>query len=231
MSTGTNAPQKVKRFSKPIRIAHWLNALAFFALYLTALPLYSDFFSWLYPVLGGPEMARLLHRIFAVLFISTPILVLIFDREGIKHWLKSTFQWSKADVTFFMQFPKEFFLGKSNVPKQGFFNSGEKLNSLLIILTSAMLIVSGIIMWFPQFFSAGVIQWAYPIHNIAFGLSIAVIVGHIFLSIGHPNSKASMEGMTKGTVDVEYAKDHHEAWYDELVEKGEIKEKKKDKGA
>ena len=231
MSTGTNAPQKVKRFSKTSRIGHWVFALTFFMLYFSALPLYSDFFSWMYPLMGGPEMARLLHRIFAVIFIATPVLMFIFDRKSMMFWIKSTLTWKKKDVKFFMQFPKEFFLGKGDVPKQGFYNSGEKLNSLLVILTALFLILSGVVMWFPQFFSAGVIQWSYPIHNIAFGLSVAVIIGHIFLSIGHPNSKASLEGMTKGTVDVDYAKDHHEAWYDELVEKGEIKEKKKDKGA
>lgn len=231
MSTETNTPQKVKRFSKTSRVGHWVFALTFFMLYFTALPLYSDFFSWMYPLMGGPEMARLLHRIFAVVFIATPILMLIFDPKSIMFWLKSTFTWKKDDIKFFMQFPKEFFLGKGKVPKQGFYNSGEKLNSLLVILTAVLLILSGIVMWLPQYFSTAVVLWAFPIHNIAFGISIAVIVGHIFLSIAHPNSKASLEGMTKGTVDADYAKAHHEAWYDELVEKGKVKEKKRDKGA
>ncbi|AOM82091.1 formate dehydrogenase subunit gamma [Salisediminibacterium beveridgei] len=231
MSTEINTTQKVKRFSKTSRVGHWVFALTFFMLYFTALPLYSDFFGWMYPLMGGPEMARLLHRIFAVVFIAVPVLMLIFDPKSMLFWLKSTFTWKKDDLKFLGQFPKEFFLGKGGGPKQGFYNSGEKLNSLLVILTAVFLILSGIVMWFPQFFSSGVIQWAFPIHNIAFGLSVAVIVGHIFLSIGHPNSKASLEGMTKGTVDVEYAKAHHEVWYDELVEKGKIKKDNQDKGA
>lgn len=226
MKQTKNNTRTVKRFSKWVIYAHWMNAFAFFALYLTALPLYSDFFNWLYPLLGGPEMARLLHRFFAVMFILPPVLVLIFDRASLFHWVKSSFTWKKEDLKFFIAFPKEFFGGKANISKQGFFNAGEKLNSVLTIVCAGLLVLSGIVMWFPQYFTSGIILWAYPVHNIAFGLSVAVVAGHIFLSLGHPNSKASMRGMIKGDVNITYAKDHHGQWYDELVEKGEIKEDK-----
>ncbi|UCZ52391.1 cytochrome b/b6 domain-containing protein [Bacillus shivajii] len=227
MKQQTNEPT-VKRFSKWVIFAHWTNAVAFFALYITALPLYTDFFHWLYPLLGGPENARLLHRIFAVIFILPPLLVLLFDPKSLFHWVKQTLTWRKNDFKFFLAFPKEFFGGKAKIPKQGFFNAGEKLNSLLTIICAILLIGSGVVMWAPGAFSTTVVQWAYPIHNIAFGLAMAVVVGHIFLSIGHPNSKPSMKGMTKGDVSVKYAKEHHGEWYDELVKEGKIK---KDKGA
>lgn len=227
--------QTVKRFSKWVIVAHWMNALAFFALYITALPLYTDFFNWMYGVFGGPENLRLLHRIFAVMFVLPPLLVLIFDPKSLFHWIKQTLTWRKEDILFFTKFPKEFFGGHvKDMPKQDFFNAGEKLNSFLTIVCAAMLIGSGVVMWMPEWFSTGLIQWAYLFHNIGFALSAAVVVGHIFLSIGHPNSKVSMQGMTKGDVPVKYAKEHHGKWYDELVAKGEVKEekpKKKGKGA
>lgn len=231
----SNKQQTVKRFSKWVIIAHWTNALAFFALYITALPLYTDFFNWMYSIFGGPENLRLLHRIFAVMFVLPPILVLIFDPKSLFHWIKQTLTWTKNDIMFFVKFPKEFFGGHvKDMPKQDFFNAGEKLNSVLTIACAFLLIASGVVMWMPEWFSTGVIQWAYVLHNVGFGLSAAVVVGHIFLSIGHPNSKVSMQGMTKGDVPVSYAKEHHGKWYDELVAKGEIKEEKpmkKGKGA
>lgn len=227
--------QTVKRFSKWVIIAHWTNALAFFALYITALPLYTDFFSWMYPIFGGPENLRLLHRIFAVIFVLPPLVMLIVDPKSLFHWLKQTLTWRKEDFQFFAKFPKEFFGGHvKDMPKQDFFNAGEKLNSLLTITCAILLIGSGIVMWMPELFPLAVIQWAYPLHNIAFGLSVAVVVGHIYLSLGHPGSKASMQGMIKGDVPVKYAKEHHGKWYDELVAKGEVKEEKpvkKGKGA
>lgn len=225
--------QTVKRFSKPVIIAHWLNALAFFALYITGLPLYTDFFNWMFGVFGGPENLRLLHRIFAVMFIIPVFFVLVTDPKSFFHWIKTILTWRKNDVQFFAKFPKEFFGGHvDDMPKQDFYNAGEKVNSILQILCAVMLIGSGFIMWFPHFFSPGLVQWSYPIHNIGFGLAAAVLVGHIYLSVGHPGAKGGMRGITKGDVTVDFAKSHYENWYDELVAKGEIKEDpKKGKGA
>lgn len=222
----------VKRFSKWVIFAHWTNAIAFLALYVTGLPLYTDFFSWMFNIIS-PENLRLLHRTFAVIFIATPILVLIFDPKSLLYLIKQMFSWKKRDIQFLLAFPKEFFGGHAKVPKQGFYNGGEKLNSLLQMICFAMLAGSGIVLWFPDAFSQGVVQWAYPIHNIGFGLAAAVVVGHIYLSVGHPGSKGAMRGMTKGDVSCDFAKEHYGEWYEECVAKGEIKEepKKKEKGA
>lgn len=213
----------VKRFNKGFILSHWLNAAAFFVLYVSGLPMYTEFFDWLYVVFGGPENARLVHRIAAVCFMIPLPLLIIFDFQGFKLWAKSLFSWKKHDFLFFKGFLPEFFGKKVKTPKQDFFNAGEKLNSWLMIVTTIMLISSGIVMWFPQYFSYNIIMWAYPIHNIGLGLAAAVVVGHIYMAI--VLNKASLRGIFKGDVDIEYAKDHHGRWYDELEK--EEKNKKK----
>ena len=51
-------------------------------------------------------------------------------------------------------------------------------------------------------------------------VAFAAFIGHLYLSaIDNPDS---LRGMTKGSVHVRYAKGHHEAWYDELIAKGEF---------
>ena len=71
----------VKRFSKPFIIAHWLNVAAFFTLYISALPMYTEFFDWIYFVFGGPENCRLIHRIAAVAFALPAIFLIIADTK------------------------------------------------------------------------------------------------------------------------------------------------------
>lgn len=210
----------VKRFNKGFIISHWLNALAFIVLYISALPMYTEFFNWLFPIFGGPAGARLVHRIAAVAFMLPLPILIFFDRDGLKNWAKNIFSWKKHDIKFFPQFAKEFFGLKANTPKQDFFNAGEKLNSWLMITTTILIIGSGLVMWFPQFFSQTIIWWAYPIHNIGVGLAAAVAVGHIYMSL--VTARPSMRGITKGDVTVEYAKDHHGRWYDELVREQKI---------
>lgn len=219
----------VKRFSKTAIFVHWLNAIAFFGLYLTGLPLYTEYFHWLYLVLGSAENTMILHRVFAVVFITPLVITFIFDRQSLFHWLKQIFTWKKHDFQFFLPFAKEFFGLHSEVPKQDFYNAGEKLNSLLQLLMGVILVFSGSIIWFDQYFAPIIVQWAFVFHNIGFALAIAVVVGHVYLSVGHPNSRVSMKGITKGDVPIEYAKDHHGRWYDELIEEEQEKNRKKQK--
>lgn len=208
----------IQRFSRQIIISHWWNATAFFILYLSGLPLYTEWFDFLYVFFGGPENARLVHRVFAVVICLPIVFMLLFDRKGFFHWIKSIFTWSKRDIQFLLAFPKEFFGRNPKYPPQDFYNGGEKLNSLLQILCIGMLVISGFIMWLPDFFPQFLVRWAFPMHNIGFGLAAAVVVGHIYLSIGHPNSRVSMQGMTKGYVPEWYAEEHHGKWYEELKE-------------
>lgn len=227
---------QVKRFSKAFVWAHAINAISFFALYITALPMYTEFFNWLYPVLGGPEMARLLHRIFAVTFILPTFIWVIFDAKGFKLWIKELVTWKKRDLEFFKETGKELFGFKFKHVRQSFFNAGEKINSWIQIVTALLIIGSGFPMWFPQYFPKAVVQWGYFFHNVGFGLAIAVVVGHIYLSVVNKNSKPGYTGVITGKVPAWWAKSHYPDWYDEEVKKGNFPDlddpkHKKHKGA
>lgn len=208
---------KVKRFTIHFRIFHWAYAISYFVLYLSGLAMYTEFFDWLYVLFGGPATARIIHRVAAVIFILCPIYMTIFDRKSMVHWLKNVFKWGKRDLIYLKNFPFDMFGFKVKNPPQDFISGGEKLNSFMQIVTFFMFVGSGIVMWVPRYFPQWVIDWSYPMHNIAVGLSLMVVVGHIYLSSYNPSSKASLEGMVTGEVSEDYAKHHHGIWYDEIV--------------
>ncbi len=226
---------QVRRFSKAFVWAHAINAIAFFGLYITALPMYTEFFNWMYPLMGGPEGARLAHRVLAVMFILPTFIWLIFDHKGFFLWMKELVTWKKRDIAFFANFVKELFGFKFDHVKQSFFNAGEKINSLIQIFCAILLIGSGFPMWFPDLFPKAVVQWAYFGHNVGFGLGFAVIIGHIYLSVIHKHSRPGYTGVVTGKVPAWWAKGHYGDWYDEEVKKGNFpdldKDKKKKKGA
>lgn len=227
---------KVKRFSKAFVWAHAINAISFCVLYVSALPMYTEWFDWLYPVFGGPEGARLVHRIFAVVFILPTFIWMIFDFKGFKLWMKELVTWKKRDIQFFTEFVKELFGFNFKHIRQSFFNAGEKINSIIQIFTALLILGSGFPMWFPEFFPRAVVQWAYFLHNVGFALAIAVVVGHIYLAAIHKGSRPGISGVINGEVPAEWAKSHYADWYDEEVKKGnfpdlEDPKKKKNKGA
>lgn len=216
-----NHSPKVKRFSNAVIFVHWLNAVCFFMLYLSGLPMYTEWFDFLYVFFGGPENARMVHRVFAIGICLPVIIILIVDAKSFIYWIKTITRWSNRDVKFLLAFPKEFFGKNPKYPPQDFYNGGEKTNSILIILCTIMLVASGFVMWFPEVFPKALVRWAFPIHNIGFGLAAAVVIGHIFLALIHPNSRVSIKGMTTGYIPEWYAKAHHGQWYKEEMEKQE----------
>lgn len=214
----SNDGKTISRFTKVIRIAHWTNALSVIMLYITALPLYTDSFDWVGSLFGGANNAIFVHKIFAVIFILPTLFVLMVDPKSFLHWTKQIFSWKSHDFKFLKEFPKEFFGKKADMPKQDFFNAGQKINSLLTILVAVLMVVTGAVIWlFAPYLPKAFVLWMFPLHSLGAGLMIAVAIGHIYLSVGHPSSRPSIKGMTEGAVDVEYAKEHHGRWYDEVA--------------
>ena len=195
----------VHRHEKGFIVCHWLNALAFIMLYLTALPLYSEYFHFFYTILS-PYTFQILHRTFAVLFIVTPILSLFLAPKSMKHWAKQIVDVGLNDIKFFIYFPLEALgLHPKGMPKQGFYNAGEKLNSALQIFAWVLLVVSGLALWFGgASLAKETMYWMVPIHSAAAGLAFVGFIGHFYLAVfANPDS---MRGMKAGNIHIRYAK-------------------------
>ena len=200
------------RFTKTARFVHWLYVGCFAVLLMTGLLIFADFFDFLAPLFGGFAGAQLIHRIVAVIFILPAFLFMIFDSRSFFGWLKEVFTWKKEDLGFFVPFVKELLTGKvSAPPPQGFINAGEKINSMATILFTTLIILSGFIIWFPEFFPIALVQWGYAIHAMAVILATIVALVHAYLGTGLWPS--AIKGMMTGYVDEHYARSHHEAWH------------------
>jgi formate dehydrogenase subunit gamma len=209
--------KRVERFNKTERIAHWANAIFFGLLFLSGMVL---FFGTIATAIGhgGVAFTKLVHRIAAVPFILiVPVMMIFGTPKTTKIWLKEIFTWSKDDIVWITGFAKEFFGGHVKLPTQGRLNAGEKINSLLGIVGCGLLVFSGLIMWFNTYFSSSFILTAYAIHDMAAAVVGAAIIGHSYLGLFHPGSKEALSGMLDGTVSAEFAKSHHEKWYNDVV--------------
>ena len=114
----------VPRHKKMFMLCHWLNAISFLMLFLTALPLYADTFLFIYNIFGAKTL-QYLHRFFAVIFIVTPIIGLLSAREGYGTLFKQAFSFGSDDLIFLLKFPPTLFGMHPNMPKQSFYNGGE----------------------------------------------------------------------------------------------------------
>jgi formate dehydrogenase subunit gamma len=94
------------------------------------------------------------------------------------------------------------------------FNAGQKLNYWIVVLGGAAMAVSGYVLIFP-FYGTTVeaMQNAEIVHGVVAMLFIATMLGHIY--IGTIGMEGAFEAMGRGTVDLNWAREHHNLWLEE----------------
>lgn len=215
----TQAPEsnvKILRFNVLERLVHWTTATAFIILAITGL---NFIFGkrLLMPLIGAEafstwsQWAKYTHDFVSWAFMLGILIMLVIwawdnlpDRYD-AHWLK-------VGGGFF---------DKSNRthPPAGRFNTGQKLIFWSVIIGGAALSVSGIYLLFPfDFADVNGMQWAQYVHAAVGLLMIAVIIAHIY--IGTLGMEGAYEAMGSGTVDLNWAKEHHSAWVEKKAGAG-----------
>ncbi len=201
----------IERFSPMDRYAHWFVAIVWVALAITGLilslgkavllPLVGyTLFSWL------ATLAKTIHNFTGpLLIIGVPWLFFRFIRDnGIG---ADDFRWFVNIIGYFTghEYPSDRF------------NAGEKLVFWLVLtLGSTALIVTGIILLFPNFDQTrSTMQIANVLHAIAAYLSIALACVHTYL--GTLGLRGAYRAMRDGYVSESWAEHHHLRWYERIV--------------
>jgi formate dehydrogenase subunit gamma len=97
----------------------------------------------------------------------------------------------------------------------------------MVILVGIVISATGILMLFPTLVDD--IRWlqlSTILHAIGAVLLIAVALGHIY--VGTIGMEGSIDSMLKGEVDENWAKEHHDLWYEEVTGKSATEEPAKE---
>jgi formate dehydrogenase subunit gamma len=199
---------KIPRFSGFERFSHWLTAVSFIVLGLTGLNI--TFGKIVLLPLIGPDSfsdlsqaAKYTHNFISFSFVVGLVLIVAF-------WIKDNIprrvdiEWLKEGGGFI----------KSKHPPAGRFNAGEKLVFWFALAGGAAVIASGYLLMYPFYVTdiAGM-QIAQVVHAVVAVLFVALILAHIY--IGTIGMEGAFEAMGEGTVDLNWAKEHHRLWLDE----------------
>jgi formate dehydrogenase subunit gamma len=204
--------QKVVRFKAFERFAHWLTAVSFVVLGLTGLNITFGKIMLL-PVIGPDafssvaQAAKYVHNFTSFAFVAGLILIIvIFFRDNLFH--RVDIDWVKQGGGFI----------KSKHAPAGRFNLGEKLVYWLSLAAGIAVSLSGFLLLFP-FYGTGIaeMQLAQVAHAVVAVLFIALILGHIY--IGTLGMEGAFEAMGTGEVDLNWAKEHHDLWLAQQLEK------------
>jgi formate dehydrogenase subunit gamma len=204
---------RILRFTSFERFAHWLNATAFVILALTGLNITFGKFV-LMPVIGPDnfgvvsQLAKYVHNFTSFAFVIGMVLIIaMWIRDNVPR--RVDIEWLKEGGGFL----------KQKHPPAGRFNAGEKLVFWLALAGGIGVIVSGYLLMFP-FYVTDIfgMQIAQGIHAIIALLFVALILAHIY--IGTIGMEGAFEAMGQGTVDLNWAKEHHSLWLEQTARAG-----------
>jgi formate dehydrogenase subunit gamma len=197
---------KIVRFNAFERFVHWLTATCFIILALTGLNI--TFGKQLLLPLIGPSAfsSWSLAAKYAHNFISFPFTVgvvtifLMWIAWNIPN--RSDIEWLKSGGGI---------VGRQHPPAYRF-NAGQKAIYWIVVLGGAAVAASGYLLMFP-FYGTTIaeMQLAQMVHAVVAVLFIAVMLAHVY--IGTIGMEGAFEAMGSGTVDANWAKEHHSLWF------------------
>src|SRR5665213_2320430 len=124
----------VLRFDRVQRGAHWANALLFFLLMFTAIPLY---FGSFFGVVMPRHLIEMIH-LWTGLALPLPIIISLIGPWGnaMRHDLRRINYWTRDEIRWMQS------LGKTKLEADKF-NPGQKLNAIFIGASILVTLVTG----------------------------------------------------------------------------------------
>ena len=187
------------------RVIHWVVAVFFFGALFTGMPIWSPVFGWMAHFFGGLSVCRWLHAWLGVAFAGAVLLMtVLWAKEMV--FDKTDRKFSMGEYLRFSQTPD---------PNVGKYNAGQKFFFWMVIVTGIVILLSGIVLWWPALFGQGLRSAAIILHDLCFIGFFAAIVGHIYL--GTAAEPGTFQSMTRGTVTRPWARLHHPKWYRDVT--------------
>jgi len=190
------------------RVMHWSVAITFFLSLFTGLPIWVPIFHWMATFFGGLSTCRVLHPWFGVAFAVASLWMFV-------HWFREMALTGRDREFLTPGGMIRYFRYQGEDPEVGKYNGGQKLLFWAAAAGAVGLLLSGIVIWFPERFPQGVRELSYVVHDLAFILFFAMIIGHIYL--GTAAEPGTFRAIVRGTVTREWARLHHPKWYRQVT--------------
>lgn len=206
---GGPSGRKIARFSLSQRTAHWFMAGVFIFLSLTGLVLLLGR-SLVMPVIGKQAHSILVsasmqgHNLFGPVFAVA--LVWLYYQFVPGNFLQ------RVDLKWLAR-GGGLFGGHASADR---YNFGEKVWFWLVAVAGLAMTVSGLILEFPWLAAdLRLLQVSTIVHAAGAVSLISFAFGHIYL--GTIGTRGSLEAMTTGEVDENWAKTHHDRWFENMT--------------
>ncbi|MFV0454997.1 MAG: formate dehydrogenase subunit gamma [Pseudomonas sp.] len=210
-----NRHDSLLRTPYAVRMSHWLMVICFFFVAMSGLSWFFPSLNWLNNLLGGPQLARILHPFMGVaIFLFLAFMFVRLVRYNLPE---------ASDGRWFANLGQVLRGEHNDELDTGKYNAGQKVLFWGIMVLISLLLISGVLIWRPYFaplFPIPTIRIGLFVHALAGVLLMLLIIGHIYLAFW---VKGSVDSMSSGYVSRKWARVHHPRWYRQVT--GEVVKK------
>ncbi len=193
----------IERYTFHERVCHWMTALTYTYCLATGLALYTPHLFWLALALGGGPTSRFWHPVIGVGFVVCAIWMHAMWRGDMSM--------TDADRKW-MQGVRDYIENHDDrVVAQGRFNAGQKQFYWIMYYGAALLLVSGIVMWFPEYMPIWLRAPMIVLHECAALVTIGGFIIHVYMGVFMV--PGGLHAILTGSVTRGWAKAHHALWY------------------
>jgi formate dehydrogenase subunit gamma len=199
----------ILRYTLVERVMHWIAALIYMYVLATGLAFWSPHLYWIATVLGGGATSRFWHPVAGVAFTGTLVWMLRAWRADMRitaddrRWGKSMGRYVRNEDV--------------GLPPIGRFNLGQKYFFWAMAGAGAVLLVSGLVLWFPELlpWSARAARFAsILLHASAALVTVGAFIIHVYM--GTAVVRGGFTSIVRGEVSPAWAKAHHRHWHDRV---------------
>jgi formate dehydrogenase subunit gamma len=201
---------EVVRYTLKERMCHWIAGVSYVYLVLTGLAFFTPYLYWIAYVLGGGATARFWHPWVGLIFFAAVMWMHSLWRTDMKITPEDK-KWEKTLKAYVTN-------RDDQVAPAGHFNAGQKQFYWAMFYGAIVLVITGIVMWFPERIPPG-LHWVLPIvvffHAVGALVTIAAFMIHVYM--GFFFVSGGFHGILFGRVPVSWAKTHHRLWFDKMM--------------
>lgn len=194
------------------RVIHWFLAITCLILCITGLGMMFQSFNFIGVMMGGLKSLKYVHNFTGILFA----VALVF---AVKMWWKEAGVFSMPEDLDWIMCAGGYLWHVDNVPKVGKYNPGQKAFFLAVAFFGAIMVATGIFMWFPVL-GSGLTRLLFMLHALGFVVIFAFFFVHLYL--GTVGSPGSAPAMLHGWVTRAWLEKQHAKWLHEMEEHGTL---------
>ena len=209
---GDPAPveERIVRYTLRERVMHWLAGFTYLYLLMSGLAFYAPQLYWLASILGGGPTARFWHPWAGLLYT----IAMIWMRQTWRAAMRIT----EADRAWAREIGKYVENRDEELPHVDRFNAGQKYFYWLMAAGAILLLLSGLVMWFPEFVPWGLRGLRYAaviIHEVAALITIGAFIIHVYMGLFM--APGGFRGIVQGYVSPQWARAHHRLWFNRVA--------------